>query len=112
MTANDRVARMEEKVDKLDMVIGEVKVEVGKISTRLDVVLDSHEKRICQHETEIKEIRSDVEKSKFFGSATGKILAIILALIIALIPTMANYFISRKQAHQITSSEPAKPYQP
>ena len=109
----ERVIKLEDKIDKMAGEVYDVKTDVAKIITRLDIVLDNHEKTLIKHDTDIESLKKDsvdcekfkklecdveilkdsAKESKFFKSTASKIVGFIVAILIIVCANLAlSYF--------------------
>jgi hypothetical protein len=104
MDPQDRILKLEEKIEKIGDNVSDVNVKVEKLITRLDIVLDQHGTSIKKHESDIQCLKHEMHERTWLKSKTSKILAFVSAMLLMILSNVLLNYIENKieEKQQVT----------
>lgn len=102
--SQDRLLRMEEKIEKLGDTVTSVDIRLEKMITKVDIILDQHGTIINKHDGDIECLKKEMHERTWFKSKTSKIIAFFTAMLLMVLSNVFLGFIENKieQKQEVT----------
>lgn len=94
--SQDRILKLEEKIEKLGDTVSSVDIRLEKMITKVDIILDQHGIIINKHDGDIENLKKEMHERTWFKSKTSKVIAFFSALLLFVLSNVFLGFIENK----------------